>query len=166
MNYRSARRLAFPALFLAVVITAFWLGFREGAKVSLMLDSIPRGGLSLFQLSKANEAPTKATVTMLESDVDTALLSAHELERHPLLPVLEPLWGLSTSHTTASLTRLANYRNVHPSPFRAEALALEAMPNTPEAAAARDELLAGARQQQEVISATVKKYAAQPAVPR
>jgi hypothetical protein len=47
-------------LMVALLAIGFWLGFREGAQVALMVEAVPRGGMSLFHLSHLNQgAPTK-----------------------------------------------------------------------------------------------------------
>ena len=127
--------------------------------MGIMLDSIPRGGISLSHLERVSQGVTKNMVTSFEADVDLALIWAYQLEQHPLMPALEPLWGLRMSEE--SLTRLANYRKLNLSPLRAEALVAEPVPDTPEASAARRELLDGARQNERVISSMLAKYASQ-----
>lgn len=158
MKTRPFRIAAYVALALGVPLLAFWFGFRQGAEVALTLDAIPRGGLSLFQLHKLKEGGSTNMATLLESDVDIALISAHRLEHYPLLPILEPLSGLSLPHED-SLVRLANYRSDHPSPLRVEALAREPIGATPEAAADRASLLEAARGTEAMIASTVNRYA-------
>ena len=141
-----------------VPLLAFWFGFRQGVEVALTIDAIPRGGISLFQLKKLEEGGSTSMRTLLESDVDIALIAAHKLDHHLLLPVLEPLSGLSLPHKE-SLVRLANYRKSHPSPLRAEALVREPAGNTAEAAADRASLLEAARETEAIISSSVNRYA-------
>jgi len=80
---------------LALALSSFWLGFREGAEVSLLVDAAPRGSISLYQLEwlKKNGV-TRNLVTGLESDIDLALLYADRYEQHPLYPLLEPVWNI------------------------------------------------------------------------
>ena len=65
--------------------------------MGIMLDSIPRGGISLSHLERVSQGVTKNMVTSFEADVDLALIWAYQLEQHPLMPALEPLWGLRMS---------------------------------------------------------------------
>ena len=123
-----------------------------------MLDSGPRGGISLFHLRSMEKGVTRNMATALESDVDLALLWAHRLERYPLLPLIEPLWGIP-AQDRASLERLANYRKGHPSPMRYDALAAEPWPDTAEAKASRTAILNGARENDRIIASMVDKYA-------
>ena len=160
MKLRITRVLAMSVVVVALPLFGFWIGFREGAEVGIMLDAVPRGGISLFHLSKTDQGATKSTVTALESDVDLALIWAHRIEEHPLAPVMGPLLGLEPL-SKESLERLANYRKAHPSPLRAEVLALEPMPGSAEAAAIRADLLKGARENDQIVSLMVAKYASQ-----
>ena len=157
---RTTRTLGFVAASAALAAFSFWLGFREGVGVGVMVDSAPRGGISLFQLQKINQGASQKMVTTLETDVDLGLLWAHQIEQHPMNPLFEPLWGLQVSKD--ALVRLATYRAAHPSPLRIEALQTEEMPDTPEGKAFRKELLENAKKNEEVISAMVKKYSTQP----
>ena len=158
MKTRLFHVAVYAALGLGIPLLAFWFGVRQGAEVALMLDSIPRGGLSLYQLQKLKEGGSTNMATLLESDVDIALISAYRLDHHPLRLILEPLSGLSLPYED-SLVRLANYRRSHPSPLRTEALALEPMGATVDAAADRASLLEAARGTQAMIASTVNRYA-------
>ena len=158
MKTRLTRFVAHTTIVVAVSSLTFWLGFREGAEVGLMLDSGPRGGISLFHLQSMEKGATRNMTTSLESDVDLALIWAHRLEGYPLLPAIEPLWGISTQNR-GSLERLANYRKGHPSPMRYEALAAEPWPDTAEAKALRTVTLNGARENDRIIASMVEKYA-------
>jgi hypothetical protein len=156
------RYITYSTLGLALLAAGFWFGFNEGAKAGVLLDSIPRGSISLAYLEKVKtyQGISKNMVTAFESDIDVGLLFAHRLEEHPLFPVLEPLWGLPVSHAKAPLMRLATYRHSHPSPLRAEALSAEPFPDSAEGAALRKETLDGARRTDEAISSMVSRYAA------
>jgi hypothetical protein len=154
-----ARTLTYASLSLALLLGSFWLGFREGAEVGVMIDSVPRAGISLSYLNKVDQGVTKNMVVGFETDIDLALLWAYRIERHPLLPLLEPAWGLSMPRARTSLARLAAYRAAHPSPLRSEALALEPFPETSDGAVNRRELLAYAKQNDQIISSMVQKYA-------
>lgn len=159
MRTVSTRFLLLALFAIIISVISFWLGFREGAQVGVMVDSIPRGSISVSHLSKVRQGATRNTVASFESDVDLALIWAYRLEQHPLAPAFEPLWGLHVSEE--SLTRLANYRKTNLSPLRADALAAEPLPDTPEAAAARKDVLEDARQNERHISSMVAKYASQ-----
>lgn len=157
---RVTRLLTVLAISAALIAFSFWLGVREGTRIGVMVDSVPRGGISLFQLNKINQGVSANMVTALEADIDLGLLWAHQIEQHPLKPLLGPLWDLQVSEK--SIARLATYRAAHPSPLRSEALKVEELPNTPEDEAFRKELLDGARMNEQIISSMVKKYAIQP----
>ena len=157
---RTARTIGFIAVSVALVVLSFWLGFREGVRVGVMVDSVPRGGISLFQLGKINQGASQNMVTMLETDVDLGLLWAHQIEQHPLNPLFEPLCDLQVSKE--SLVRLATYRAAHPSPLRAENLQTGGLTDAPEGKALRMNLLESARNNEQIISTMVKKYATQP----
>jgi hypothetical protein len=153
------RILTSALLSLGMLTGSFWLGFREGAEVGVMLDSVPRGGISLSYLNKVDQGITRNMVTGFESDVDLALLWAHRVEQHPLLPLLEPAWGLSMPRARESLARLAAYRATHPSPLGSQALALELSPEPPDGAVDRKALLASTKQNEQIIASMVQKYA-------
>ena len=148
----------FVALAVGVPLLAFWYGFRQGAEVALMIEAVPRGGLSLFQLQKRQEGSSTNMTFLLESDVDIALMAAHQLDHHPLLPVLEPLSGLLLPRAD-SLVRLADYRKNHPSPLGVQTLAKEPIAAFNEAAASHATMLEAARENETVILLMVKKYA-------
>lgn len=156
---RITRTIGLVAIATAAVAFSFWLGFREGVRVGVMVDSVPRGGISLFQLNKITQGSSQNMATTLEADIDLSLLWAHQIEQHPLHPLLEPLWDLQVSE--AALARLATYRASHPSPLRAESLQTAEIPDTPEGEALRKVLLEGAQRNQLIISTMVTKYATQ-----
>src|SRR5216117_1633084 len=97
----------------SLALGGFWLGFREGAEVSLLVEAAPRGSISLYHLEGLKRGVTQNMVTGLEGDIDVALLYAERFERHPLYPILEPVWGLPVSSASRSLGRLADYRKSH-----------------------------------------------------
>ena len=156
------------ALLLAVVPgiiglgAGYWLGVREGANIGLMLDSAPRGSIALIHIQAIEAGKTQNMVTMLESDVDNALLWNCALEGDLLSPLLHPLWGFDTPGLPAYLTRIANYRKEHPSPFTPEALA-KPEPRNDEERKMRVWLIDGARENQQTISRMVTRYATKPA---
>lgn len=158
---KSRRIVLFTAFAVALVASSFWLGFREGAHVSLLIDSAPRGALSLDQLERGT---TRNTAISLETDIDVALLWSDRLEQSALYPLLEPLWGLPVSSNAEYLHRLATYRRAHPSPLRAEALATGSA-GGPAEARALAETLAGAQKNERIIARVVKKYSTVSAAP-
>ena len=161
------RILALLLLLVATSGCSFWYGFREGSHVAVMLDAVPRGGLSLFQLENAKQGVvTKNMVTLLEGDIDQALVWAHQMEQYPIYSILEPVWGLPVSPTREPLTRLANFRKAHPSPLTAAALSAEPMPTEAEAAALRREIITGTKEREQVIASMVTKYAQPVPVPK
>ena len=141
------------------MLGSFWLGFHEGAGISLLVDAVPRGSISLYHLEGLRQGATKNMITGLEGDIDIALLSADRVEHHLLYPLLEPVWGLPVSSASQSLTRLANYRKSHVSPLRAVALSAEPAPTDPENAAAFQEVLSSVKENELVIARVIKKYA-------
>lgn len=159
MQIRPLHVIGCAALVLGVLLLTFWFGFRQGVEVALTVDAVPRGGMSLFQLKKLEEGDGSTNMrTLLESDVDIALMAAHKLDHHPLLAVLESLSGLSLPQKE-SLIRLANYRKSHPSPLRAEAIASETVGATAATLADRASLLGAARETEAIISLSVNRYA-------
>lgn len=153
-------------LVFTLALGSFWLGFREGVKVGLLVDAVPRGSISLYQLENLKQGQlTQNVTTGLESDIDVALLCADLYEHHPLYQFLESAWGLPVSSAERSLGRLANYRKFNLSPLRAEALGSEPRPTDPQRAAERQELLYGAEQTDLVIGRVVQKYATKSGTP-
>jgi hypothetical protein len=156
---RPIKVVIVAAFAFGIFVAAFWLGFREGANVGLMVDSLPRGAMALHHIAGIERGKTQNVLISLESDVDMALLWGHHLEHHPLRSVLEPAWGLPLSLSEQYLTRLADYRQQHPSPLGAEALAKEPPPQTEEQIEFRKSLLEGAKENDAIISSMVAKYA-------
>jgi len=147
-------------LCLGSAVLGFWFGFRDGAQMGIMFDSIPRGSIALFDLSHANQGQvTRNMVIGFEGDVDLALLNAYRLERDPLYPLLEPVWAFPLSNAHDALVRVANYRKVHPSPLSSTALAKEPVPDTAQARAYRRDLLEGTKETDRIVELMVKKYA-------
>lgn len=154
------RSIAFAfGLVSLLTLGSFWLGFREGAETSLLVDAAPRGSISLYHLEGLRQGATKNMVTGLEGDIDIALLYADRVEHHLLYPLLEPVWGIPVSSASQNLSRLANYRKSHESPLRAVALSAEPAASDPERAAAFQEVLRGAQENELVIARVIKKYA-------
>jgi hypothetical protein len=154
------RNIALVSIFGSLlVVGSFWLGFREGAEASLLVDAAPRGSISLYHLEGLRQGKTKNMVIGLESDIDIALLSADRIDHHPLQPIFEPVFGLPISSSSQILVRLANYRKSNASPLTAAALAAERLPSDPERAAASPEILRGAERNEQVIARVVQKYA-------
>jgi hypothetical protein len=143
----------------ALTLGSFWLGFREGANIALLVDSAPRGSISLYQLQGLKRGVSQNMVIGLEGDMDVALLHTAWLESHPLYPLLEPVWDLPVASTRRSLVRLADYRKVNPSPLSAAALATEPPSADPLRATAVQELIQATRQNELLMAGVVQKYA-------
>ena len=115
---QQSRFVAFVIAILVCASVAFGLGFREGARASLMVDALPRGSIAVGLLGKANQGVvTQNMVTTLEADVDTGLLQAHQLEQYRLAFLVEPLAGVPVTRAQQSVARMADYRKDHPSPL-------------------------------------------------
>jgi hypothetical protein len=56
MNTRLARVVLYCTALVVVSTTTFWFGFRQGAEVGAMIEAVPRGGISLFHLTKIEAA--------------------------------------------------------------------------------------------------------------
>jgi hypothetical protein len=147
---------------LAIAAVAFWFGMREGIRIGVMLDSVPRGSIAVAQLRALDAGKTGNLRINLEGNVDMALVWAYELQEHPLYPLFEPVWGYPLRYHAQSLQRLANYRKTTPSPLRTEALAKEPLPPGEEAQAHREYVLEGARENDKIIELMVRRYASQP----
>jgi hypothetical protein len=148
------------SLCLGSAVVGFWIGFRNGAQMGIMFDSIPRGSIAVFDLSHANQGKvTRNMVTNFEGDVDMALLNAYRLEHDPLYRLLEPVWSFPVSSAHEALVRVASYRREHPSPLSSTALAKEPVPDTAQARAYRRDLLEGTKETDRIVELMVKKYA-------
>ena len=124
-----------------------------------MVDSLPRGALALHHMAGIERGKTQNVLIGLESDVDIALLWGDRLEHYPLRSILEPAWDIPLSSSEQYLPRLADYRQQHPSPLGAEALAKEPPPQTEEAIENRKSALEGAKENDAIISSMVAKHA-------
>ena len=151
------------AITMCASAVAYWFGFREGAQVGLMIDYVPRGAISLHHISAIRSETTNNTIIALEGDIDSALLWAYRLDQHPLKPLPEPIWGFPFYDSSQYLSRLADYRKTHPSPLRAEALAMEVPPLTAEQAEFRKQLIDGAKEHDAIIASMIQQYATDPA---
>lgn len=153
-------RFILIALTLALVVGAgaFWFGVREGMRLGVMLDSVPRGAIALHNLRALDTGKTGNMRIGLEGDVDTAMIWSYHLQEYPLHSLLEPVWGYPMHYHTDYLKRLTTYRKSTPSPLRADALAREPVPPGAEAQANREDLLEGARENDKIIQLMIERY--------
>lgn len=140
-------------------ISSYWYGFREGWYLGITADSLPRGSIATYQLTKLHAGKPGNVITALESDVDVGLLQGNELFSHPLHNYLNPVWGFEVYPEYEKYAiRLAKYRNGHPSPFNPEVF--DIVPQ--EKQQYRDiykELAQSARKNEYTINSMVEKYA-------
>jgi hypothetical protein len=154
-----ARFITIALTFAVVVgVGAFWLGMREGMRLGVMLDSVPRGAIALDHLRALDAGKTGNMRVGLEGDVDIAMIWSYHIQEYPLHPLLEPVWGYPMHYHADYLQRLANHRKSTPSPMRADALAKEPVPLGEEARANREDLLEGARENDKIIQLMIKRY--------
>jgi len=91
-------------------VVGYWFGFRQALPFGVAAEFLPRGVLAIGHLKAIRSGKTESSITLLEYDVDTGLLWADEVLRHPLRDILEPLWGFNVSQYEEYAVRLANYR--------------------------------------------------------
>jgi hypothetical protein len=142
-------------------IAGFWFGVREGMRLGVLLDSVPRGSIAVYHLRALDSGKTGNMRVNLEGQVDAALISAHQVQGYPLHALIEPIWGYPLHYHADSLQRLANYRKATPSPLRAEALAKEPAPTSEEGKVHREAVLDGARQADKTIELMVQRHSGQ-----
>lgn len=136
----------------------YYFGFREGASAGLLVEWVPRAYISLHNLEAIRSGNNEKAFGFLESDIDNGLMWTYQLDKNPLKPLMEPLWGLPISEREKFLTRIADYRKTHQSPMSANALS--AKPVSPsQSAESRQWLLDGATETDEIIASMVAKYA-------
>ena len=114
----------------------FWAGFREAWALGSAVDLLPRAARSVTHLEALERGNLRPVRLGLEFDVDSGLLWAYELTRHPMRDLWGPLWGLDVYPAYERyITRLADYRRDHPSSTRADmfANAPESRPDSQEA---------------------------------
>jgi hypothetical protein len=117
--------------------------------------------LAIGHLKAIRSGKTESSITLLEYDVDTGLLWADEVLRHPLRDILEPLWGFNVSQYEEYAVRLANYRKQHPSLMKGD-LFDQVPPDKEQYREFYRELAQGTREDIDKINATVKRYATAP----
>jgi hypothetical protein len=157
------QRLRYTSVFVLVVASSaltFWIGLREGARAGLMVDAVTRGAIALNLISMADHGVlTQNMVATFESDVDVGLLQAHQLERYPLAPLLEPLVGLSVLQSQAYVSRLAAYRKFHRSSLEAHARSAPSAVAGGAEAEALAEVANDVARSERIVAAMVAKHA-------
>jgi hypothetical protein len=99
----------------------YWEGFREAWLLGSAADLVPRGARSVAHLEALAAGKIRPVTLGLEFDVDNGLLWGYEVMNHPLRELWEPLWGIDAYPAYERyLTRLADYRQGHPSSTRSE----------------------------------------------
>lgn len=139
-------------------IAGFYFGFREGSQIGLIVEFPFRAQLSMYDLKLLEKGNLNALKLDLESNIDTAMMFSPQLDNSPLLPIMEPVWGLPITENRKSMNTLANYRDKHPSPYTVEYLSKEPFPNTPDGTKNRDWLLEGARDKEVIMKSVITKY--------
>ena len=145
----------------AAGVSGFWFGVREGTKLASMVDSAPRGMISLHNIRALDAGKTGNLRILFESDIDSALMWWDTLSSHPLRPVLGELLGFDPMpYSEKYIRELAVYRRDNPSPLVSsleDPRVLENLArNNPQLA---QELVERGRDTAEAIRNTVNRYA-------
>jgi hypothetical protein len=144
----------------AAAVGGYWWGFRDGSRLGLMADAAPRGAVAIGNLRLLEKDQTDSVRFYLESEVDSALMWWHELDRFPLRRALNILSGGDVIPGDEKyVRRLATYRREHPSPLDDPSLNQRML----EDVAAADpsmakELQEGERKRRQAIRDMIQKY--------
>jgi hypothetical protein len=136
----------------------YWFGFREALPLGVAADFLPRGAIAIGHLKAIRSGKPANVLIMLEYDVDSGLLWADDVLRHPLRSVFEPLWGFDLSLYDEYAVRLANYRKEHPSLMKPDAFD-KVPPGYEQYRESYREMAQGARETIKKLDAAVKRYA-------
>ena len=103
-------------LLLFCVLGAYLLGFRHGWHYMGLSEAVPKGTLALTKIVGLRAGKTDAVLFQLESEVDSGLLMAAEVEAGLGFERLDALTGRDlSSQMSEYLRRLATYRRATPS---------------------------------------------------
>src|ERR1051325_3384863 len=120
-------KLAHAILFMVGVAIAaaaagYWVGLRQGDETAAFTIA-GRALTSVAYLESIWDGKINEQVMLMESDIDHALVANHYLEQSLGFRLLTPLRRSDAEASRRErLTRLANYRKGHLSPYRPEAL--------------------------------------------
>jgi hypothetical protein len=135
----------------------YWFGFREALPLGVAADFLPRGAIAIGHIKGIRSGKPDAVITMLEYDIDSGLIWADDVLRHPLRSAFEPLWGFNVSLYDEYAVRLANYRKQHPSLMKPDAFDKVPLGYEQHRESYR-ELAQGARETVKKLDAAVKRY--------
>ena len=157
---RSAVVLVLIAATLLAGAGGYVVGFRQGWRLSTLVDRPVRGALSLGLMHGLENGKIDAVKTSFESDIDNGLLWWPDVESFPAYPILGAISGDPyIPDVVTDVRRLASYRKQHESPlFRPEVVnsMLDSVRNADSAMA--DELAASRADIDARMAAMVKKY--------
>ena len=115
---RIAVGLALLALAFLAGIGGYVVGFRQGWRLSILVERPVRGAQSLALMHGLDNGKIDAVKTSFESDIDNGLLWWPDVESFPAYPILGEISGDPyIPDTVAYVRRLASYRRQHESPL-------------------------------------------------
>jgi len=115
---RTAVVVALLAMTLIAGAGGYILGFRQGWRLSLLVERPVRGAQSLALMHGLENGKVDAVKTSFESDIDNGLLWWPDVERFPAYGSLSALSGEPVvADTITYVRRLASYRRQHESPL-------------------------------------------------
>jgi hypothetical protein len=150
--------LAFSAVL--CLVAGFWFGVREGAKYDQLTEEPALGVLATYALVGLNKEEPKVARFLLDRQVDSGLVSAHDFLNSPIRSIIGPALGTGTNvgHIEDFAIRLAKYRKANPSAFPDEYLS-----HFPEETTAQraliDDVTERRREAVRIIDSMVEQYA-------
>lgn len=115
---RIALGLALLALGLLAATGGYIVGFRQGWRLSILVERPVRGAQSLALMHGLENGKIDAVKTSFESDIDNGLLWWPDVESYPAYPILSEIAGDPyIRDTVVYVRRLASYRKQHESPL-------------------------------------------------
>jgi hypothetical protein len=109
------------------LLLGYVLGFRSAWQLGVQAEFAARGVLATQMHQSMQSGKTELVTTLIESDIDNALLFGGEFVESPLRPVL-PLIGVDLSADYEQfLRRTAKYRKSHPSTMSSRDPAMNAI---------------------------------------
>jgi hypothetical protein len=158
---RAALVFGLLATTLLAGVGGYAIGFRQGWRLSLLVERPVRGAISLALMRALDNGKIDAVKTLLDSDIDNGLLWWPDVEQFPAYGSLSALSGYPVVPDTISyVRRLASYRRQHESPLmRPEVMngMLDSVRKSDPAIA--DELAAGRGDIDARMAEMIRKYA-------
>jgi len=142
----------------ASAAVGYWFGFRDAWPLGIAAELLPRGSMAVYLLKGLGAGKQGGVIVSLEADVDSGLIWGHEILGHPMCRAWGPIWDLNVCPEYEQYVReAADYRKLHPSPFKPDAFDVVPKGQEEDREVYRD-LAKGTRANKAKIDAMIEHY--------